>query len=308
MSFNLKPQQQSGNSESSVDYAAIAEQVEDGPNGGVISLIVDLGIQDREEACSTDGKKTVVETEDDAIDLVERAKEMTGKDVGYTKHDDGFEVACSIYKPKDAQEVAIFADFPDTMVEYGSLGKMPYRIMLNNSFKGVIKGMVLAAAPPKTKGGIWTFAGNSILSKLAYATKQTQIVEDGNDNMNIGLLLGKPLLVDLRKSGNFINAKGFMSLMKGQVVGELPATPVGLSFDGATVEAVEAACLRKAIKDKIKAAKNYSGSAMEKAIEQAEANWAASNSGGGSSAPTAATKPVNVQVEAEDDDFGDVPF
>ena len=322
MSFSLKPQNKSsGSSESNIDYQAIADQVEGGPNAGVISLIVDMGIQDRDMACSTDGKSTTVATQDEADDLVDQAAELGAKDVTYTQTDKGFVVACNIYKPKDAQEVIIFADFPDTVIDYGDkIGKLPYRQMLNSSFKGVIKGFALNPAPPTAPSTLWTFAGSSKLTKLANATKQVQIIgkdKDGNDlpnggddNMDIGQLLGQPLLIDLQKKKAFINAKGFMSLMKGMPAPELPFEPVGLSFDNATVELLEAAKLRKGVIDKIKTAKNYEGSAMETAVEEYSKRFSGgSSSGNAAAATTEPKKPVNVQVEAADkDDENEIPF
>src|SRR5690554_2240331 len=119
------------------------------PEGGSqmarISLIVDLGIQNREEIVDPN----------------------TGES-----------------KPQKPQhQIAIFADLVDQVVDYGGeIGKKQYRLTLNKSFKGEVAGINFAAVPPRNadgkiiEGKMWTFAPASILTKLAKATGQTQIL------------------------------------------------------------------------------------------------------------------------------------
>lgn len=284
MSFSLKPENTGG---SDIDYEAIAEQVEDGTQVARVSLIVDLGVQERGKGVSyaqndnDEEKYTQVANEEEANKLIEEAVELLGeKVVEKAGLDEIFEdeegnlvVPFEIYNKKDAQEVAIFADLPDTYVDYGeNIGEKQYRMMLNPSFKGVIRGFALVAAPPKGKSKVWTFASNSKLALLARVTGCKEILEGGPDNMDIGRVLGKPFLLNVEKKDSFINAKEMTALVRGMEAPELEGGPVGLSFDGATVEALEAARLRKSVIDKIKTAKNYEGSAMQKAIEEYEAS------------------------------------
>lgn len=280
MSFSLKPKQQTGSS--NIDWDAINEQIEEGPNPARISLIVDLGIQERGKGVSYEGKDdfTVVKTEEEAEELIEEAAEIMGDfllekyelDV-IEEEDDGFKVPFRIYNKKDAQEVAIFADLPETRVEYvKGEGDRQYRIMLNSAFKGELAGFSLNPVPPKKQGGVWTFDAKSKLAKLAKATGHKEILEQGEHLNDIGRILGEAFLLNIEKTDKgFINAKDVMPLPKGMPASELDNGPVGITFEGATVELLEQAHLRKSVIEKIKKAKNYEGSAMQKAIEEFEA-------------------------------------
>lgn len=314
MSFSMKPMMVN-NDGPSVDWEAVNAQVEEGPNPARISLIVDLGIQKRGKGVSYEGKddSTYVSTEEEARSLVEEATEIMGEYL-MNKHSlneitnedaDGFVVPFKIYEKKDAQEIAIFADLPDTRVEYvEGDGEKQYRIMLNPQFMGEVRGFSLSAVPPKTKGGVWTFDSKSKLAKLAKATGHKEILEEGEALNDIGLILGEAFLLNIEKTKGFVNAKDVMPLMKGMTVEELDNPAVGLSFSNATVELLEAAHLRKAIIDKIKSATNYSGSNMQKAIEAYEANRGFSKEEN-----KVESKPVKKVVEQEEDDFDDlVPF
>lgn len=304
MSFTLKPENTGSNGGFDIDFDAIAEQVDEGTQGARVSVIVDLGVQKRGKgvAYGEDDTFTVVETEEEADALINEAIELLGEKVVSDKNldeilegdDDSLEVPFKIYEKKDAQEIAIFADLTDTVVDYGDkIGEKQFRIMLNPSFKGDIRGFALVPAPPKKKGGVWTFAGNSKLAALATACGRKEILQEGDDNMNIGLVLGEALLINVEKKGSFINAKGMLPVMKGYAVADLDQEAVGITFDSATVELLKAAKLRKGIIEKIKTATNYEGSAMQKAIEALEAGK------GSSKAPESASDEVEEAVEEE---------
>lgn len=320
MSFSLKPKNTGGGSK--VDWDAINEKVEEGTQIGIISLIVDLGIQKGTEGVFTkkqDGSaaETVYASQSEAEAAIAHALTLDDRltDLKVTKTAEGYSIPVSFSKPKDSQEVAIFVDLPDTLVEYEAGNPKPYRIMLNSSFKGVIKGFALKAAPPKTKGGVWTFAPNSPLYRLANATRTPEIVQEGEDNMNIGLLLGKPLLINIEKKDGYVKVKGTTPLMKGQTAPELPVPVVGISFDNASVELLEAAGIRKGIIDKIKESLNYhkaEGKKMKAAIEAYEAKFAQGASANAGAATQTAKTSVVEEVESNIDDdldpFGDAEF
>lgn len=268
----------------------------DGNQDARISLIVDLGEQNREDGENEDG---------------------------------------TTYSRKPCQQVAIFADLVDEVVDYGGdIGEAQYRLMLNKSFKGDIQGINFTAVPPKDaqgntiKGKIWSFHPANLLSKLAKATGN-EVILGGNyeDNMNIEKLLGAPLMINVEvkqtesdkkdDNGNPIvytnvRAAGYSPIPKKKgvqlEVSELTAEPKCITFDNATAEDVKV--LRYAIRKKIKQALNYQGSNMQKAIEAYEASLesgSGSNSTSAKSATRSAPKPKQVEPES-DDDFEDSPF
>lgn len=272
----------------------------DGNQDARISLIVDLGSQNQEDA------------ED----------EKTGEK-----------------RPrKPCQQVAVFADLVDEDVDYGGdIGTAQYRLMLNKQFKGDTQGVNFVAVPPKDadgntiKGKMWTIHPANLLAKLAKATGN-EVILGGNyeDNMNIEKLLGCPLMINVEvkqtesdkkdDNGNPIvytnvRAAGYSPIPKKKGVQldvtELSVTPKCITFDNATVEDVKV--LRYAIRKKIKLANNYAGSQMQMAIEEYEASFQTSNVA--SAAPPPASKPKPSaslkQVEPESmDDFDDdtAPF
>ena len=104
------------------------------PKGGSrrarISLIVDLGTQIREDSYKTEDGK------------------MCNSDT-----------AGAIATPqKPAKQVVVFADLVSDIVDYGGgdIGKQQYRLMLNGSFSGVVKGVNHAVNTPTrdNKGNI----------------------------------------------------------------------------------------------------------------------------------------------------------
>lgn len=318
MSFNLKPKNQGGSN--SVDWEAIYEQVEEGTQAGIISLIIDLGEQaGTEKVSDTDSDNnpaaTVVSTEEEANALITKATEVMSKykDKKATKVSEGYSVPFKIYTTKDCQQVAVFVDFPETMVDYGDGVPKPYRVMLNPNFKGNIAGFDLKASPPKGKGNkLWTFATNSKLYKLAQATRTPEIISEGEENMNIGLLLGKSALFNIRKKDGFISVDGNGTpLMKGMVVPKLSIPCVGISFDNVTVELLEKAGIRKGIIEKIKTALNYNkteGSKMRSAIEELDKKYQ-SKRDTGKDTQNATEEAVELENDlVENQDLDDDPF
>ncbi len=282
--FNLKPKGQQSSSFSDapkVDYNAINEQVEADNQPAIISLIVDLGVHTPPENVS-DKNETEFDTEEEAQAYLKRIVEIKGeKDAAkfkITQVGGKFVINGSIYQPKDGQEIAIFADLVDNVVDYGDeIGKKPYRIGLNKTWKGELKGFSLKAVPPQN-GNVWTFAGTSMLTKLANATKETAVIDgsDANKLNDVGCFLGKSIMADIQKSevgeNTYVNLKGIGSVPKAieKGIDYSLVTPVGISFDTATVEDLKAACLRGNILKKIKSANNYAGSQIEKAIKELE--------------------------------------
>lgn len=308
--FSLKPEF-TGNSNSntpSVDWNAINSQVPTDNHLAIISQIVDLGIHTPDLSANTD-KSTSFETQEAANDFVAQVKPMLPKakadGVTITPLNGKFVVNAEIRQAKDRQEVAIFADLPDNIVDYGNeVGKKPYRVLLNKSHKGEIRGLGLTQVPPVKQGGVWTFPPASLLTELANVTKQTVII-DGTDKAklnDIGLLLGKALMVDVVQSSNdsgsvYVNVKGVGSVPSKleKLLDFSLVKPFGISFANATLELLKAAGVRGAVIKKIKQANNYQGSNMQKAIEALEAEY---RNGGEAPAQTQATQAPKAESNA----------
>jgi len=263
------------NTGSSIDYNAVNTQVRGGSRPARISLIVDLGVQEREDfqedfSGTTKQKKEIEE----GIAYVE---EVEGKDIFFREQ-------------KPNAQIAVFCDLTNDVVDYGEdLGKQPYRLLVNSSFMGDIKGIAFSGCPSfDAKGNIlkdkgFTFHSNSQLTKLALYTKQTQIVSGfGDDNMDVTQMLGKPFMATVKKDQRddkvYINYKG------GAEVPMVPSNPLDVDSDEIELNVKAMSCEAKAItfdnvtKDdlkwlrgdvikKIKKAINYEGSKMQEVLE-----------------------------------------
>lgn len=320
MNFSLKPQTTNTNTstKSNIDWNAINNQVETDNHTAIISQIVDLGIHTPPLSASVE-KSTTVKTLAEAEALVAQSEEMLKKSdfekVKITEVNGEYLVGVQIRQPKDRQEIAVFADLPDTIINYGDvIGEKPYRVCLNKSWKGEIRGLGLAVVPPQKQGGVWTFAPNSMLTELAKVTKQTTITDGTSktDTNNIGLILGKSLMVDVQKTVDgdkvYVNVKGISSVPSAlaKTIDYTVVNPVGISFDNVTVELLKEAGVRGNIIKKIKEANNYQGSQMQKAVEALEEEFR-----NGSSEQQEAPKqptPQPVGKTNDDDDSDSLPF
>lgn len=285
--FSLKPQFTGNPNVNSntpqVDWNAINKQVKTDNHLAIISLMVDLGVHTPELSANLD-KSTTLATQAEVDEFVEQVKSLLPKNqvdkVKVTTVDGSFVVNAQVRQSKDRQEVAIFADLVDAIVDYGSeIGQKPYRVLLNKSYKGDIRGLGLTQVPPIKQGGVWTFPPASLLTELATVTKQTVMI-DGTDKTklnDVGLLLGQALMVDVKadpsESGSvFVNVKGVGSVpsMLEKHIDYSLVSPVGITFENATAELLRAAGIRGSVIKKIKAANNYKDSNMEKAIKAFE--------------------------------------
>ena len=285
MNFSLKPQTTNTNTsmKSNIDWNAINKQVETDNHTAIISQIVDLGIHTPPLSANIE-KSTELDTREEAEALVAQVETMLKKSdfekVKIVEQGDKFIVNAQVRQPKDRQEVAVFADLVGNVIDYGGeIGQKPYRALLNKTWKGEIRGLGLAVVPPQKQGGVWTFAPNSMITELAKVTRQNTITDGTvkNDLNNIGLILGKSLMVDVVKTEDgdkiYVNVKGISSVPSAlaKMIDYSLVNPVGISFDDVSVESLKAAGIRGSIIKKIKQANNYQGSKMQKAIEAYEA-------------------------------------
>ena len=231
---------------------------EGGSQAARISLIVDIGVQEREDF-----------------------EDPTTKEV----------------KPqKPVQQVVIFADLVDQIVDYGGdIGEKQYRLLLNKNFKGDIAGVNFTSVPPRDADGnimdgkIWTFHPANLLTKLAKATGNDHILGvDEASNMDIGALLGAGFYADVEVKSNDsgkkkedgtpiiynnVNFKGSAKLpmVKGKQleIDELQVTPMILNHENVTAETL--VYIRGKVLEMMKKAKEYEGSNLQKLLGSTKA-------------------------------------
>lgn len=284
-----------------------------------LSLIVDLGTQERADVWEKDGK------------LVKEGTE-----------------GAEAKSQKPAHQIAVFADLVNDVVDYGGdIGKAQYRLMLNKGFKGEIQGVNFNKVPPmdakgnRIEGKSWSFHPQNLLTKLGKAIDIPDFGTDDNDDLE--LLLNGQFLADVEvketnsgkqdKDGNDIiyknvNFKGPSKVPAeiktdddGEEVEEVPTfakltqKPRIITFDDATEEDVK--FLRKDIVKKIKLSSDYAGSKIQKAIEAYEAaNGGGDKGDDGDDSPAdkpakpaaKPAKPKKPVAPAADDMDDDIPF
>lgn len=304
------------NNAPSVDYNAINSQVRGGSRPARISLIVDLGIQKRDPF-----------TEAYQEGLPKHVKALAEQ--GAIILDDG-----NISIPqKDQPQIAVFADLTSDVVDYGGdLGKQPYRLSLNGSDFGAMRGIGFSGSYSFDKNGQiqkdkgFTFHAMSPLTKLAKATKQLQIIAgSGVDNMDVAQLLDKPFMAQVDKTikvkddgteAVYLNYKGCSEVPMVpsdpsdpdseeimMTVKPLVAPPTVITFDNVTEDLRK--WIRGDVAKKIKQAVNYSGSKMQAVLE-----GVAPSVEDEPKPELKQSKPKNMSQESEIDleDFDDVPF
>jgi hypothetical protein len=265
----------------------------EGARKGRVSLIIDLGTQNREDYVN----------------------EQTGEK-----------------RPqKPSQQVAVFVDLTADKVDYGGdIGVQPYRLALNKTFKGKFEGINFKALPPmdkdgkKIEGAKWALPGASILSKLCKAVGKGNVaVDDRNDpeSLDLEVLLNRPVMVTVEvkvtekelddgttRTYKNVNVKGLSPVPTVEdddgneqpiPVPALSVEPKCITFDNAKKDDIK--FIRKNILKIIKQANDYEGSAMQAAVEAYEAEQAeASESKPASPAPaSAASKSATKNVAAK---------
>lgn len=248
---------------------------------------------------------------------------------------------------KPCQQVAVFADLVADTVDYGGdIGKAHYRLMLNGSFGGVLKGVNFTASPPKDADGNtipnkpWGFHPQNLLTKLAKAVGKPEVIE----SMDISELLNEQFMADVEvteKDSGKLDKDGEPIIYRNvnfKTAAKVPAVPTGEQDDnGDDIEAVpefaklktEAKCItfsnatmddikfiRANLIKQIKLAQDYAGSEMQKAIEAYEAENGAGkdDSDDGKEAAKPAAKPAPKKAApakkpvVQDTPDDDIPF
>lgn len=188
---------------------------------GVISGVIDLGLQAQEDA-----KMKWSGTEAEEAEVLEKEREKTGKEPLQYFEDikDQKTGAMQRFKRwpvKPQRCVAVTVDFPDTLVNRGQffdeagVGEdLPYRGLLNNEFfiKGVGKvvGKPYSTREQKNDDGSWSLKNNTILFKMGQAT--SQLDEKGNFKPNyLGNLIGEAVMVNVHVYANDYDGKQYLN-------------------------------------------------------------------------------------------------
>lgn len=221
-------------------------------------------------------------------------------DMGEQEREDFEDPKTKVKTPRDpAQQLAVFVDLVNDVVDYGGkIGMQQYRLPVNSVFKGEFKGINFSAVPQKDadgnilkdKDGKWlpfVLHPVSPLTKIAKASGRDDVIK----SMDVEQLLDAPLMVDVEvkvtphKEGKLdkdgkpivyknVNYKGPAKVPedddgKPGEVKPLTAKPLCITFDNATKEMVQ--FIRPGLRKQIKLALDYAGSNMQKAIEAWEA-------------------------------------
>lgn len=307
--MSFKPAEKANRSSTERDFTGVLPVPKAGSRKARVSLIVDLGKQERDPIYKI-GDKVVTEETEGAVATTQ----------------------------KPCQQVAVFVDLVNDVVDYGGeIGKKQYRLMLNKSFLGEVNGINFTASPPmdakgnRVEGKPWGFHPQNVLTKLAKAVQKEEIIT----SMDVDELLDQPFMADVEvskkedkngkedKDGNVIiytnvNFKGAAKLPEDDDTNEpvkvaaLTTPAMSIQFDTATKEQV--AVIRPSLRKKIKLALNYAGSQMEKAIQAFEAERAEKEDAApakeavASKAVAKAVKPAKTKPAPQDIGGDDVPF
>lgn len=220
-------------------------------------------------------------------------------DMGIQEREDFVDPKTKESKPQQpCHQVAVFADLVADVVDYGGdIGKKQYRLLLNKSFKGVVQGINFTTGPAKDADGNilrdkpWGLHPANLLTKLCKAIGKPELAfEKPKVGLDIEPILGEAFMCEVEvkktphkegkkdKDGNPIvytnvNYKGAAPVPEDYPVEDLEQEARCITFDSATEDDIM--FIRGNLLKQIKLAQNYAGSQMQKAVEAWEAKNAA---------------------------------
>lgn len=299
MAFNVK-RKPSENTESTVDWDAYNQYIVETcaletreTMVGYISAIVDLGMQEQEDA--------MVEwtgTEDQEIAECEKYENTYFEDVEVWDDKVKKKVVKRFkrWPQPPMQHVAMAVDFPQIMLNKGqffgdeSSEELPLRMWLGGEFvvknsEGKFEKIIsrpFSLRQDKKTGDAWGLAANSIMYKMALISG---LISKGEafPAERIDELLGKAFSFEVEISFKKVGDKKYMNeyikysggVPRGTPVPELFKDPILIMMD-ADNDLDELRELRASVKRTIQRANDYAGSAIEAQFKQIEAS--ASNS------------------------------
>lgn len=279
---------------------------------GVVSMVVDLGEQNQEDA-----EMTFTGTEED-----ERA-EIAKNPNTYFK--DGFDqqtkktIRLKCWPEKPVQCVAVAVDFPDILIDkgqfFGESKPLPLRLWMGGQFYLPGTGMVIGKAIPlkwvnldKTRATKkFSLAQTNTLYKMAVGAKLINPGEEFTPN-RIDELLGKALQFDAQVFFKESKGKQYYTeyvkystgLGRGQATPELPFAPLLVQFNKENPEeAIKD--LRAHVVNTIKRANNYEGSIIKGQIESLRGQRPAGDAQAQPAPQTKSVAPPKDDVDFDDD-------
>lgn len=261
-------------------YVVEAAQLEQRETlSGIISMIVDLGLQPQE-----DSKVVFTGTKEEEAEIISKFPSTYFED-GYdfnTKSN----ARMKCWANKATQCVAVAVDFPDIVIDkgkfFGESKPLPLRLWLGGTLFDSESRKMLIQRPSvlrvvnldKTRNTKkWSLSSNSTLYNMAVGSKLINAGEPFLPN-RIDELLGKSLQFEVQISFNegkdgkqyyneYIKYKS--ALARGQVAPSLPYEPKLVSFDSAnSLDTIKE--IRDHVLNTIKRATDYTGSEIEKQI------------------------------------------
>lgn len=251
---------------------------------GVISGIIDLGIQDREAI---------------EVDWTEEESKKPGAE----EFQQGKKRMLRVPR-KACQQIAMTVDFPQVIVDkgqfFGDSNPAPLRLLLNGEFGVRVDGVwTPIVAKPYSVSEIrhddntWAFSKGNTLHKLADACDLLD--EKGYfTKERVGDLLGKAAQFEFRvwmKPGK--NGKSYLTediklagrVPEGVAIPEYDSSLLlGINVNGEN-DPEQVKQLRKSIKNSIRRANNYEGSDIQKLLDGPESASGRGAGGSGSSTP-----------------------
>lgn len=244
---------------------------------GVIAQIVDLGLQNQEDAkfVNKDDAETMAKNIADGRCYYEEGDELDqkGKPTGNT-------VTYKRWVQKAIQQVALVVDFPEILVDkgqfFGESKPLPYRLVMGGQFwdkhnKEMILQRPVSLKLMKNHKDQWSLSDKNTVFKMAVAA---DLIEAGGafTPNRLGDLLGKAFLFEIQ---TYINAGGYLNerilfkgkLMRGQEAPEYTLTPKIIGFN-ANNDLEEVGMLRKEVINSMQRALNWNESNIKKQLEQ----------------------------------------
>lgn len=292
---------------------------------GIIVGIVDVGIQNREDA-----EVPFVGTEEDEATLIAEKPQTYFKDGIDFKTQKPVRYKCWPQTP--LRSVAVAVDFPDVMLNKGQFFDKtntelkPLRMWLGGEYwNGTMKVLQrpVAFKVGKDIKGRWTFDKKHPFHQMAVASKLIG-ADDVFRPEHAEQLIGKPFQFEVQVYLNESKGKFYLNekiayktgLSRGQVAPELPTETFIVEFDKENDEETLKQ-LRPHIVNTIRNAKNYSGSPIEKQLEAIKSSYSSPKDDDSSSddtpaeAPKAEVKKPTVRratPKVEEADDPDIPF
>lgn len=256
---------------------------------GVISAIVDLGIQAQSDAEYVfEGDEADEEAEQQANPKVRFETRAKFFDDGKWYND----VRVKVVPQKDVQSIAIAVDFPDVIIDkgtfFGESKPLPLRIWMGGQYYIEGSGMVIQNLTALRETNLdktratqkWSLNPKGTLYKMA---KSAKLVKDGEvfKANQIDKLLGTTHQFEARvfmkpakngKSYYTEQVKFVGALSRGQSVDDSVVTPMLIQFNKESPEAAIKE-LRAHVVNTVKRAKNYEGSVIQKQIEEIRGSY-----------------------------------